>query len=46
MVDIHCHILPGMDDSADTMETSVKMAEIAIARWSHARGWDAACNYI
>ncbi len=31
MVDIHCHILPGMDDGADTMETSVQMAEMAIA---------------
>jgi protein-tyrosine phosphatase len=31
MVDIHCHILPGMDDGADTMETSVEMAEMAIA---------------
>jgi protein-tyrosine phosphatase len=31
MVDIHCHILPGMDDGADTLETSIKMAEMAIA---------------
>ena len=31
MVDIHCHILPGLDDGADTMETSVQMAEMAIA---------------
>jgi protein-tyrosine phosphatase len=31
MVDIHCHILPGMDDGADTMETSIQMAEMAIA---------------
>ena len=31
MVDIHCHILPGMDDGADTLETSVQMAEMAIA---------------
>jgi protein-tyrosine phosphatase len=31
MVDIHCHILPGMDDGADTIETSVEMAEMAIA---------------
>ena len=31
MVDIHCHILPGMDDGADTIETSIQMAEMAIA---------------
>ena len=31
MVDIHCHILPGMDDGADTLETSIQMAESAIA---------------
>ena len=31
MVDIHCHILPGIDDGAETMEQSVEMAEMAIA---------------
>ncbi len=31
MVDIHCHILPGMDDGPDTMEDSVRMAEAAIS---------------
>src|SRR2546427_154452 len=31
MVDIHCHILPGLDDGADTLETSLQMAEMAIA---------------
>lgn len=31
MVDIHCHILPGMDDGAETIEQSVEMAEMAIA---------------
>jgi protein-tyrosine phosphatase len=30
MVDIHCHILPGMDDGAETIEQSVEMAEMAI----------------
>lgn len=30
MVDIHCHILPGLDDGADTFEESVQMAEMAI----------------
>ena len=31
MVDIHCHILHGLDDGADTLETSIQMAEMAIA---------------
>jgi protein-tyrosine phosphatase len=31
MVDIHCHILPGLDDGADTLEMSIQMAEMAIA---------------
>lgn len=31
MVDIHCHILPGMDDGADSFDESVEMAEMAIA---------------
>jgi protein-tyrosine phosphatase len=31
MVDIHCHILPGLDDGADTLVTSIRMAEMAIA---------------
>jgi protein-tyrosine phosphatase len=31
MVDIHCHILPGLDDGADTLEESIQMAEMAIA---------------
>jgi protein-tyrosine phosphatase len=31
MVDIHCHILPGLDDGADTLNTSIQMAEMAIA---------------
>jgi protein-tyrosine phosphatase len=30
MVDIHCHILPSIDDGAKSMEVSVQMAEIAI----------------
>src|ERR1700730_16806619 len=30
MVDIHCHILHGLDNDADTLETSIKMTEIAI----------------
>src|SRR6266851_6575251 len=31
MVDLHCHILPGLDDGPATMEESVAMAESAIA---------------
>jgi protein-tyrosine phosphatase len=31
MVDIHCHILPGLDDGPDALETSLEMAEAAIA---------------
>lgn len=31
MVDIHCHILSGMDDGAETFEVSLAMAEMAVA---------------
>jgi len=31
MVDIHCHILPGLDDGADSLETARAMGEMAIA---------------
>ncbi len=31
MVDLHCHILPGFDDGAKSMEDSLAMAEDAIA---------------
>ena len=31
MVDIHCHILPGLDDGPDSFDMSVAMAEMAIA---------------
>jgi len=30
MVDIHCHILPTLDDGSDSIETSCAMAEMAI----------------
>jgi protein-tyrosine phosphatase len=30
MVDIHCHILPGLDDGAKSIEESIQMAETAI----------------
>ena len=31
MVDIHCHILPGIDDGPSDLSESLKMAEIAVA---------------
>ena len=31
MVDIHCHILPALDDGAKSLDESVKMAEMAIS---------------
>jgi protein-tyrosine phosphatase len=31
MVDVHCHILPGLDDGPDNIELSLAMAESAIA---------------
>src|ERR1700756_3217514 len=31
MVDLHCHILPGLDDGPDRIEESLEMAESAIA---------------
>jgi protein-tyrosine phosphatase len=30
LIDIHCHILPGIDDGAKTMEDSLSMAEAAV----------------
>ena len=30
MIDIHCHILPGVDDGAETMEDSLEMCRIAV----------------
>ena len=30
MIDIHCHILPKLDDGPETMEMSLQMAEMAI----------------
>ena len=31
MIDVHCHILPGIDDGPESIETSLEMAETAIA---------------
>ncbi|WP_053360980.1 CpsB/CapC family capsule biosynthesis tyrosine phosphatase [Bacillus sp. FJAT-27251] len=30
MIDVHCHILPGIDDGAQTMEDSLEMARAAV----------------
>lgn len=30
MIDLHCHILPGIDDGAKTVEESLKMAQLAV----------------
>ncbi|MDN6270443.1 MAG: tyrosine protein phosphatase, partial [Tetragenococcus koreensis] len=32
MIDLHCHILPGVDDGADSMETSLAMAKEAVSQ--------------
>lgn len=30
MFDLHCHILPGVDDGAQTMQDSLEMAQLAV----------------
>jgi len=30
MIDIHCHLLPGIDDGPDTMEASIELARLAV----------------
>jgi len=32
MIDLHCHILPGLDDGPATMEDTLEMARVAVAR--------------
>lgn len=31
MIDLHCHILPSIDDGSDSLETSLEMARVAVA---------------
>lgn len=35
MIDIHCHILPAIDDGADTLEESVRFCRMAVADGIH-----------
>ncbi len=35
MIDIHCHILPGIDDGAQSLETALEMAQMAVADGIH-----------
>jgi protein-tyrosine phosphatase len=35
MIDIHCHILPGIDDGARTIEDSIEMARSAVDQGIH-----------
>ena len=30
LVDIHCHILPGIDDGSKDWDTSIKLAKAAV----------------
>lgn len=30
MIDLHCHILPGLDDGAEDMDASLEMAQLAV----------------
>src|SRR5258705_10301716 len=31
MIDLHCHILPGIDDGAEDLSVSLEMARLAVA---------------
>jgi protein-tyrosine phosphatase len=32
LLDLHCHLLPGLDDGADNLATSLMMARAAVAQ--------------
>ena len=44
MIDLHMHILPGMDDGAPTMEEAIRMAEMAVACGIHTVAATPHCN--
>ncbi|PWH18773.1 MAG: hypothetical protein DDG58_06065 [Ardenticatenia bacterium] len=54
MIDTHCHILPGLDDGAASLEEALAMARIAVAdgvhrlvATPHQEGWNAAaCQHV
>ena len=31
MIDLHCHLLPGIDDGPNTLEESLELCRIAVA---------------
>jgi tyrosine-protein phosphatase YwqE len=41
VIDLHCHLLPGLDDGAQNLATSLMMARAAVAP-SHASGFGSA----
>ena len=44
MIDLHCHILPGIDDGATSMEESCLMAQIAVESGVTAVAMTSHCN--
>ena len=35
MIDLHCHILPGIDDGSKDIEETLEMARIAVSEGIH-----------
>ena len=35
MIDLHCHLLPGVDDGSRTMEDALELARAAVANGIH-----------